>query len=122
MGGGHAIDRKRRRLAGFWRWNMSYAWEKFYVAVLGLAEGSEPIQRRVAYAFTGSLVILAAMNPSPIPTELQPQFRAIYDRVRRDGPLLETTAAMSDEEAAQIAREIVGIFGQLKNGGQVGDD
>jgi hypothetical protein len=88
-----------------------YAAQKFYEAMLALA-GTGTIQRRIEYA----ALAFTSLRDDDVPLELLPRYRALYARVTSapargdEGTIAATARAMSDDEAAKIAEEIVGAF------------
>src|SRR5438552_4117724 len=93
--------------------SLDYTWEKFHVAVLGLASGQGDIRQRLADAFVGSLIRL---KPDELPEELRDDFRALQKELTSarpegdEGTVLASTNTMSGNRAAELAKQIVSMY------------
>jgi len=89
----------------------SYEREKLASAVSALASGA-PIQKRLEYAW---MAMHTLKNHGFTNPERQAEYESIYDRLTADksdpqrGHVPTTTAQLSDEEAQEIARDIVDL-------------
>ena len=96
------------------RGQYNYAAKRFYDAVVALGTGTGSIQERVHDA-TG-YVTSVALREEHIPPSLRERFRELITRMTcapdplGEGTNASTPRAMSDEEAAAVAREVVSIF------------
>lgn len=94
---------------------MSTTWEQLEGAVLTLAR-SGLIKDRLGDAFRNHL---AHVNADDLPEVLRGEFRACHDALTRERPLRgedavrATVRKMSSEEADQLARGVVRMFGAL---------
>lgn len=84
----------------------SFASERLASAVRCMACGNEPLQKRLegAYAEFHPLI------PADFPKGLDKKYLDILSRLTREGSVRDTTSAMSDEEAVEIAASIVDLF------------
>ncbi|HMY18390.1 MAG TPA: hypothetical protein PKA58_18820, partial [Polyangium sp.] len=92
-----------------------YAWEKLYTAVKTLAASEERIQDRLAAAWLHSGVRLSNPVAQYLPDDLQPEFEAIHAALTKvsdpdRGAIAATCAAMSDDEASDLAERIVTLY------------
>lgn len=94
---------------------MSTAWEQLEGAALSLAR-SGPIKERLAEAYRNHL---ALVNADELPDALREEFRACHDALTRRRPLRgedavrATVRKMSNQEADDVARSVVRLFGAL---------
>lgn len=92
-----------------------YAWEKLYTAVKTLAASEVRIQERLAAAWLYSGVRLSNAVTPYLPKDLQPEYDAIHAALTKvsdseRGAINATCAAMSDEEASNLAERIVTLY------------
>lgn len=93
-----------------------YAREKFFSAVLGLAQGDRPARERLADAYTSSLMHL---RPDDLPKELQKNFKGIESALTRvsakgdEGSVAASAAALDDREIRQIIEKVVSMADAL---------
>ena len=96
----------------------SYEREKLAYAVSALAS-SAPIQKRLEHAW---MAMHTLKNHGFTNPERQAEYESIYDRLTADksdshaGHVPTTTARLSDEEAEEIARDIVSLNAMLNWG------
>lgn len=98
--------------------SIHYAHEKFSLAVEGMATSAESIQMRVANAWSHNLIHVTGAN---LPADSAKRLKALGERLTRvqptmegEGTILATARQMSDEEAVQIAKEIVSLAYQVE--------
>jgi predicted acetyltransferase len=95
--------------------HLFYGYEKFSNAVHELAASSKPIKERLRNA-TYHLGILRDEN---IPEEMRDEFKGIFERIRsgipqnREGTLTATVNQMTEEEAVELAGDIVSFNNRL---------
>lgn len=95
---------------------MSRAWEKFYLAVRGLACGQGKIQDRLISAFVHHLVHL---QNDELPEKLQNDFQALRQKVTteepvgKEGSIKITVSKMSNQEAKECIEKIVDMYNDL---------
>lgn len=92
-----------------------YAWEKLYTAVKTLAASEERIQERLAAAWLHSGARLSYTVTPYLPEDLQAEYEAIHAALTKvsdsdRGAIRATCAAMSDDEASDLAENIVTLF------------
>jgi hypothetical protein len=86
-----------------------YSFEKFSIAVDDLAASADNIKTRLSRAADN----IGRVRERDVPEELREQFRGIYERItsgvpyNREGTLQATINQITDEEAVQIASDIV---------------
>ena len=96
----------------------SYLWEKFMLAVTGMAKSSSSIQQRIAYAYLDHML---GLIPRHFPDDLWQEFDRIERKltsetpVGNEGAVQATVSSMSEEMASDIAKEIVNLFGEIDN-------
>ncbi len=96
--------------------NFGYTWEKLMVAVHGMASSPRSMQQRIADAYTGSLMRLKADD---FPDDLRWTFEEISKKLTSgtptgdEGTVQASVSSMSEEEASEIAREIVNLYDQI---------
>jgi predicted acetyltransferase len=94
---------------------LEYGFEKFGRAVLDLAASSENIKKRLSNA-TYHLGVVREKN---IPEEMRLEFNRIYERItsgvphNREGTLAATIDQITNEEAVEIAGDIVSFNDNL---------
>ena len=95
-----------------------YAFEKFGVAVDGMATSAQSIQRRLFNAYMSFHPVKESDFQDAEDAEL---YRRIHDRLTsvKDGPesrgyVQNTLDQMSDEEAEDLAEDIVRLAGRLE--------
>ena len=87
-----------------------YAGEKFNNAVYGMAASPQSIQSRVADAYTSNVMLL---NEEDLPESIRLRFREFGETITavepagEEGSVKATMNQMSDEDAAEMAREIL---------------
>lgn len=92
-----------------------YAWEKLYVAVKTLAASEERLQERLAAAWIHSGARLSYSVTPYLPNELQAEYDSIHKALTNvsdsdRGAVAATCAAMSDDEASDLAERIVSLY------------
>ena len=86
------------------------------VAVHGMASSPYSMQQRIADAYTGSLIRLRADN---FPDDLRLKFEEISKKLTSgtptgdEGTVQASVSSMNEEEATEIAREIVNLYDQV---------
>ncbi len=89
---------------------LNYGWEKFHVALRGLAIGDIPLRERVGNAFAYRLQSVKAEDlPDDVAAQIA-EYRASWRRVEGDpkeGKIAAWANALSDVEATEIAVWIV---------------
>ena len=85
---------------------LDYAWEKLYAAVLTLAEGSSPVQQRLADAYVSQLMRLTAAD---LPADMQDDFKLLSHELTKIAAVSGegTAAASADRLGEQTARDLV---------------
>jgi hypothetical protein len=87
--------------------NLKYADEKFTAVVQSLATGTDPLKRRLGYAF----MTLVRVQQDDFPDkEMKSKFDDIIDRLTKEGPVEATVTQMNDDEARALANSIVDLF------------
>lgn len=93
---------------------LSYGAEKFSAAVYSLATSPKSIQQRIADAFIYSLIHIKP--DEDLHEDLRFRFQSLHERVIQEKPVYEgegtiqaTTRNLSDDEAVEIAREIMAM-------------
>jgi hypothetical protein len=95
--------------------HLFYGYEKFGNAVHELAASSKPIKERLRNA-TYHLGVLREEN---IPEEMRDEFNGLYERItsgrpqNREGTLTATVNQITDDEAVEIASDIVSLNNRL---------
>ena len=94
---------------------LAYAYEKAKSAVHLMVAGSEPVQGRVARAFTHELSMIQADRE-----ELTEEERELLEEIRAElttatpvadeGTVATTTTQMSDDDVARVARQMIAFF------------
>lgn len=92
-----------------------YAWEKLYIATKTLAASEERIQERLAAAWMHSGARLSYAVTPYLPDDLQAEYEAIHAALTKvsdpdRGAINATCAAMSDDEASDLAEKIVTLY------------
>jgi hypothetical protein len=96
----------------------SYAREKFWTAIHGLATGSSRIQARLESA----ALCLHTLRPEDLPGTLSTDFANLWRDLTKvkahgdEGTIAATTRQMSDEQAGELAGRIVSIYTNLHGG------
>ena len=94
----------------------SYAFEKFYAAITGMATSPASLQERVADAYLSSIMRVEVKD---LPAEFWTAFKNLETRLTKEEPIGEegivaaTVARMSIEEAEELAQIIYRIFDHL---------
>jgi hypothetical protein len=97
--------------------SQGYAWEKLYNAVLGMAASPASLQQRIAAAYSGSLMRITAYDD--LPADLESLFGDIMKALSTtepkgdEGSIMASALALTDREAEDIARKIVGLYDQV---------
>lgn len=86
-----------------------YEREKLANAVSSLVS-ARPIQERLVYAFTSMHTLKAHGFTNE---DRQAEYEGIYSRLTAKGNVEETCSALTDEEAEEIANDIVSLNTQL---------
>jgi hypothetical protein len=95
-----------------------YAYEKFMVAVDGMATSTKDLQSRLGDAFVGSLIRLQPEDFGD--HEDKEAFESIVRELTKikaegsEGNVAATVRRMSDEEAVAVARKIVNLQHSLR--------
>ena len=97
---------------------MSYdhAWELLYLAVRTLATETGTIRPRLEHAFLN----MAHLQEKELPADLVPKFRAIESALTTatltsgEGSIAATVRQLRDDEAKEIAEQIVHMFIELQ--------
>jgi hypothetical protein len=95
---------------------IDYTREKLYSAVNTLATSALPLGKRLEYAWTGALVRL---EPSDFPEEHAEEFASLREASTKAGPssgegsIAHTMRTLREEELADIAERIWGLFSAL---------
>ncbi len=98
---------------------MDYAWEKFMVAVHGMAASPKPLQMRIADAYCDSLVRLTGHEAQHLPKDLHGPFADVvsaldtHPAVGDEGTAMASARAMNEGEAMRVAGLIVQIYDEL---------
>jgi len=88
---------------------MTYAWEKFHLAIRTLA-GPGTISQRMAEAFT---LHLLHVEPGELPEEVRPLFLTLRDRLTRVAPVGDQSlaeaavATLSEQEALECIDQLM---------------
>lgn len=82
----------------------SYIVEKFYLAALGLAKGTQLIQDRVAEAFIDDL--RGVMEDPALPVDVGTELQVYKDAWKAKGGPHAWATGLSDDEASGVARWI----------------
>ena len=93
-----------------------YGWEKSYLAVRGMATSPKRLQERLGDAYVFNLTHIRAENVTPdVWLRLQHVEQALTHVPAKgsEGTVAATTAVMNDDEALQLAIEIVNIADQI---------
>lgn len=90
----------------------SYAWEKAYLAVRGMAASNESLQRRIGDAYIYHLTHIHDDNVTPA---IFARLSALAERLTREpdagqGSVAATIITISDLEAHDLANEISDIY------------
>ena len=89
--------------------SLSYAHEKFSLAIDGMATSPASIQLRIADAYISQLIRL---NEQDLPEDIRTDFRLMREQLTSrspegdEGSVMATVNKMSEEEATAIARKI----------------
>src|ERR671925_654607 len=95
--------------------DIDHVWEKLYLAVLGMARSTQPLQERLANAYVSAL---HQLEDEDLPEDLIDDFEKVIEALTRVGePVLEgegsvhaTVREMDDETARQLIEEIVDLY------------
>ncbi len=96
--------------------SISYAWNKFYLAVEGMASGTGTLQERLTNAFAYHLPLVRDEN---LPEDLRERFHALKQRAdsARDSEVAHGNRLppllLTDDDAQEIAKEIFAVFLEL---------
>jgi hypothetical protein len=97
--------------------DIPYGWEKFYLAVIGMAQSARPLRQRLRDAYVNHLVYVHDEN---IPegsrhdmTELRHMLTHRPPRNEHERNADASTDQMSDDEADRAARLIIKIFDEI---------
>ena len=82
------------------------AWERLFIAVQGLASGTENIQRRLYYAVSH----IAPLQLREFPEDVQEDVKAIRDRLWKKESLEMEFQDIPEDEAEKIAEKLVSIY------------
>ena len=99
--------------SGFPRHLSSYAWEKSYLAVRGMAASTASVQERTAAAFVHHLSHIRDENVTP---DIFERLEALREKLTRypalgdEGTVAASAARIGDEEARDNANEITDIY------------
>ena len=95
----------------------NYAWEKMFIALTCLTEGTGSIQERVLDAVMGAHTVLGESKLAhDFPPEARPHVRAIYRAMTStraqgsEGTFAASARTMSDAEAVEVARLIRQVY------------
>lgn len=97
--------------------DISYGWEKFYLAVIGMAQSARPLRQRLRDAYVNHLIYVHDEN---IPegsrrnmAELRHMLTHRPPRTEHEGSVDASADQMSDDEADRAARLIIKIFDEI---------
>lgn len=99
--------------------SLEYAWEKLYITVRALASGTGSIQERLADAYLSGGYLLDLARGDDLPADLLPSYDAINARMTRipaqgdEGSIVASARQMGDEEAKELAEQIVDLFNEV---------
>jgi hypothetical protein len=94
----------------------SYAWEKSYLALRGMASSPKTVQQRAGDAFVFNLMHIHEENVTP---EIWKRLDALRAKLSRypaqgdEGNIAATAARIGDEEARDNANEITDIYWEI---------
>ena len=95
--------------------DLSYTWEKLYLAVNAMAASNRSIQDRLASAY----LHFDVLRSGDFPEDLQERFKNIVATLTavqaegNGGKVKATVRRMSDETACQLANQIVELLGAV---------
>ncbi len=81
-------------------------WERLFIAVQGLASGTENIQRRLYYA----MVHILPLHLWEFPEDVQEDVKAIRERLWKKESLELEFQDIPEDEAKKIAEKLVSIY------------
>ena len=81
-------------------------WQRLFIAVQGLASGTENIQRRLYYAVSH----IAPLQLREFPEDVQEDVKAIRDRLWKKESLEMEFQDIPEDEAEKIAEKLVSIY------------
>ena len=93
-----------------------YPYEKFYLAVRGMAASPRSIQERIADAYLFNLI---HVRTEDLPETIRWRFNTLRDRLtsvepeRDEGTVMATVNKMSTSEAVEIADEILSLADEV---------
>lgn len=91
-----------------------YGWEKLHNAVSSLALGTTSLQERLANAMMHSLDLIHEQNMPPELYErlgrVKEHFRQVHIAPANAGTIHASASRISDDDACEIAAEIVSLF------------
>ena len=100
----------------------SYAWEKMFKAVIGMAVSPATLQERVADAYTGNIIHLTYPGTGDdLPDDLKPMLAEIKAAMETtqltgtEGTAVASALAMTDAQAEDVACKITRLFDEVQS-------
>jgi len=100
----------------------SYAWEKMFKAVIGMAVSPATLQERVADAYTGNIIHLTYPGTGDdLPDDLKPMLAEIKAAMETtqltgtEGRAVASALAMTDAQAEDVACKITRLFDEVQS-------
>ena len=93
-----------------------YAWEKLYVAVLGMARSEAPLRDRLADAYASSIM---RIEDADLPPDARNDFFEIQQALTRveakgdEGSISASAAALSDSEVHDLIGKVVDLYDRM---------
>src|SRR5690349_7852324 len=99
--------------------NVDYAYEKFYAAIMGMAQGKKKLRERIEDAYLYHIIhVREELLPKHYCSDFQKLRQLVTCRPARhpyEGTVHATTQQMSPRELEEAARLIVGLFDSLSS-------
>ena len=102
--------------------SLSYAWEKVYTAVLGMAAGPAALCKRIADAYTGNVIrLIYPRVGNDLPDDLKPMLAEINATMKTtqptgdEGTAMTSAPAMTDAQVENVARKITRLFDEVQS-------
>jgi hypothetical protein len=102
-----------------------YVWEKFHLAVLGLATSTAPLQSKLADAYIDHLMHAEAEG---VPQEIKEEFNELVHAMTRaeswkesEGRAQASGQLLTDLEAHRLVQSVVSMYDEVAKYGPSGD-
>jgi 2-phospho-L-lactate transferase/gluconeogenesis factor (CofD/UPF0052 family) len=99
--------------------SLSYAWEKFYTAVLGMATSAKSLPERIEDAYVYNVI---HVRDEDVPQDHRWDFQRLKEMVTcrearhsDEGTVRSTTQQMSVQEAEEAAHLIIKLFDEISS-------